>query len=583
MNSFLRVFLIVLVSVQARTASAAPPVVPGSLDSPTAEYQAVATAAGISWGNRTANEPVQHVLLRLDYDRDTLTVELPTRVSRTTAETWLQDLVDRMGWSDVRLYSNQNASQINVAARVRKQNSFSSPFRRRTNLDVALLRARLQTLTPNRMLICVRTLGATVTAVEPPPAARVTRNDETFLFYNNWSQTSPTLTVTYGLTPRQIAALVSSLALWLLFPSVVLRVYRSHLLQQPEMTDERRQRIYASWQRGVRIAGVAGASLTFAVLTYSRVVPRFLGTGMLPVVPLWYWYGAMCKLISLPESAEENCPTQPRIPLLSVAGDLSIAGLSAVFFLAPALMAPQALFRTLPIAPLVIGGGGALVWVASGVMYYRVKRQIGIAAAPAVLAPAIPHDPAAVRELLQRLTAEIAAEELLPPPAFPNSTPALAANYALAMYATMQALDVDQRAALKATNQLAMGGDPVRTQSLWGLVWCGAPLAIGGIAAWFINGWGRWFVVLGGMALAAVLMGINGLHTGRSLKALRQRMEDGDVRVAQAMDDPARLLAALGQLAECERLHGVKSSTGARLTSMYEERRRRLARRLGWD
>jgi hypothetical protein len=583
MNVISRLLIIVLVSLLARAAVAAPPVVRGRSVPSTADYQAAAASAGIAWGDDADNETVQHVLLRLEKDRVTLTVGLPSRVPLAAAETWLQDLVDRMGWSDVRLYSYQNASQLRVRAQARKQASAVSPFRRLTSLDVALLRARLRTLTPGPVLLGVRTIDAEVVTAEPSPAVRVVRNGETFLFYPVWPSASPSLNVTYGLNTRQMMALAVSAVLWLLFPIVVLWAYRAHLMQQTEVTVEGRQRIYASWLHGVRIAGLIGAFLTFAVLGYSRVVPRFVNFGLTPLFALGWWYGAMGKLIGLPEPDGEGAPIKPFDRWFSAAGDLGLAGLFAAFSLAPYFASSQIIRQILDYLPLIVGVGGALMWLASVLLLRGIQRGRGTARFAMPPAAAILNNPAAVRELLQRLTAEIEAEEPHSTPTFPNAVPPSVVHYVLAMDAAMRELDVDQQAALQASGELVESGEPVRKPALTMILWSCAPLGFMGLAAGFLPLRDRWPVVLGGAGLSFVLMLLGGHLSTRSLNTLHRQILDADLRVATAMDDPSRLLDALRQLAECERLHGAKPATGVSTTSIYEERRQRLAGRLGLD
>jgi len=581
MNPFVRALLVIVILLISREVAAAPIVVRRTRIHPTSEYQVAASAAGAAWGNDADNETASHVSLHLENKRATLNVGLPARIPLASAEVWLQDLVDRLGWNDVRLYSSQNASQVRVEAQVKGRTLLVGPFQRRAFLDLQLLQSRLQQLTRGRVLLCVRISDAAVLSAKPPPSARGVLKGETYLFYSELPRAPAQLVVTYGLTTRQVLALSMAVALWLLFPLVVLQSCRNHLVHRPDLSDETRQRIYVSWQRGVRLAGMSGALLTFAVLHYSRVVPGFFSPALSLLFPLWWWYGASEKLVYLPNA--ENSGAEVLSRWLSVAGDVALACLGALVLLAPYYATPSTLSWLANLIPLVVGGGGAFLLLGSLVMVVvinRVRRGRGVPIDPVAT---IPDDPAAVRELLQKLTDEIEAEEPIAVSEFEKATPSFAVRYALAMYTAMQALDVDQRAALKTSDQLAMGGVPVKAQSPFTFIWSLTPLVVAGLVAWFVPGPVRFVVLLTGTVLTWVF-GIAGSRLAAgTLNSLQHRLEDADMRVAAVMDDPSRLLDALWRLGECDRLHRPQIGGVTREPSIHEARRLKLARRLGLD
>ena len=129
-------------------AAAAPPVSRLAQAPDMGDYREAAAAAGFPWGDDTDNEKVCHVLVRVEGNRLTLTIGLPARVPLARAETWLQELVDGLGWSDVRLRSYQDPRQLRVSARARGETRFLNPFRSQVKLDLDLLRSRLRKITP---------------------------------------------------------------------------------------------------------------------------------------------------------------------------------------------------------------------------------------------------------------------------------------------------------------------------------------------------------------------------------------------------------------------------------------------------
>jgi len=583
MRAPFRFTILLVIALAARGAASARSVTRGAAIPSITEYQTAAASAGIDWGGDGDDETVCHVLLRLEDDSSTLTVGLPPRISIATAESWLQELVAGLGWNDARLYSYQSPGRLRVAARVRRQAALIRPFRRRATLNVAVLEARLRKLTRARVLLCVRTIEAAVIAADPTPTARATLSNTTYLFYPRLPQAPLPLAVTYGLTSRQISALSIALALWLLFPVVVLWAYRAQLMQQAELTDERRRHLYASWQRGVQISGLVGTFLTCVILTYSRVVPRFFSPALSLLFPIWWWNGAISKLIALPEARDEPGRNIYFPRWWSIAGEVGLAALTALFLLAPYLVARPALSRVMTLVPLVVGGGGALVWGASMLLLMFRKRTVNPRSVVPQTSGPIADDPAAVRQLLDKHIDEITAEEVVPSPTLPKNAPGFVVRYALAMHAARQSLTIEQQAALKASDELAMSGPPLKTGSLHSVFASFAPLVAAGVIAWLAPGRVKWPVLLLGMGLTWVITTISSHHSKGELESLYRRMADADLRVAGVLDDPSTLLEALRVLAECHRQRFPIAHADSRSPSPYDQRRRRLAQYLGLD
>jgi hypothetical protein len=580
MNVLLRAILVVAIGLCVRPAAAVPVVLRPAAAPSTSDYEAAASTAGVKWDGNAGSEPTRQVLVRVEEKRITLSVDLPPRLPLAAAQAWTQGLADQLKWGEVRLYSYQNALQLRVTAWEEKRPFAVGPFQRRAVLDLAPLEARLRQFAPGRMLVCLRIRSGTVLSAEPAPTARATRGSDTYLFYSGQTTLPRTIVVTYGLTAKQGIGLLVALALWVLFPIAVLWIVRSHFVTQSTLPAEEAPWLYARWQRGVRIAGLAGTLLTFLVLYYSRVVPAFFSPGFSLLVPLWWWYRAVEKLIVLPNGSDELGQAGVPDRWLSAAGDFVVAGLMALFILTPYYASRETLTRATDLIPLLVGGGGALLLLGSTLLGYLALRMSGTSTEPAPSAGEMPDDPAVVRELLQKLAAEIAAEEAVPLPDLSTTNPSLAVRYALSAFAVTQALDVEQRAALRACDQLARRGKPVRTRSLHSLVWSFCPLVVAGGVAYFVPGMLRFAVLLTGAGMTGVFTTTSRSGLSRALKSLPEEMEDADFRVASAMEEPSRLLDALSRLEECDRLHLPSAMAGSSEPSINGERRLRLRRRL---
>lgn len=308
----------------------------------TDDYQTAAHAAGFPWGNEGENEAVSHVLLRLEERGLTLTVGLPADTSLGVAEEWMQELVDSLGWSRARLYSYRAPGQLRLAAQTRIEVPAAGPFHRRAVFEVGVLQHRLQRVTRRPALLCMRVIDATVTSVVPPPHARVERGGATYLFYSALPASPAWLAVNYGLSARQIAALLAVLVLALLFPLGPHLAFRSHLQKQPKLTDERRSQLYTRWQRWVRIVGILGTYLTFVLLGYGAI-PRSSMSTMPSVWPLWWWYGTLEWCVPLPNmSAESGEDCLKRFPRwVTYTGLIASGALTMLIMLLSASMSVQ--------------------------------------------------------------------------------------------------------------------------------------------------------------------------------------------------------------------------------------------------
>jgi len=576
----IRLALLLLGLLHAAPAVAAPPVRQLKGGSPNRDYQDAAAAAGFPWGEDSNNETVTHVYLRLERYRMTLSIGLPAPTPRARADAWLQSLADDLGWSRVRLYSYQDGRSIQVRARAPMQAQFVNPFQQRAALDLNLLQSRLKQIAPNPVLLGVRAVGATVTTVAPAPAARATHGGATYLFYSLPAAPPGQLAITYGYSTRQIVAVVMAILLWLLFPAAPLLAYRSHLLRQEDLPDDERQRAYERWQRGVRIAGVVGAFLTFLLLGSPALGVRTSTSsiGGLPLLfPLWWWYGAVIKMISLPGAPAGLFPRW-----LSAGGEAVLALIMAAVFVVPPLPWITVAGGAANLIPLVAGSALALAAVA-GVIYTAVwvQKIPRRADNTALVTEDVPEDPEGLREALRKLTARAEAEGEEAPPTFPSGVPQFAMERTLALHAVTQSLDPDQRAALTASGILASRGEAAKAWApLLGLICVVLPMVATGIAVWFVPSSMRMLTLLVGAGVMLAAGAVTAWRANATLKKLHLRQEEADVKVAGAMDEPVRLLDALRRIEECDRAHQVPGAETPSTPSVFSERRQRLARRL---
>jgi hypothetical protein len=258
----------------------------------TSEYSAAARSAGVAWVSDAENESRCHVLLGLDHDFVTLTVGLPARTDRVEAEAWLRQLDAGLGWRGARLYSYQDAHQLRIRIEGRLQTDEVFPFRRRAVLDLRPVYQRLQRLSPQPVLLGVQVTDATVKTVDTPPQAWARVGNADYLFYHSLTAPVALITLTYGLSLRQIAALLVVGLLGLLVPIGPLWAYRRYLVSPGGLSVDTHVRDYGRWQRGVRIAGLVGTYGAVILLGW-QLVPIFFVPSMPAVFLLWWWYGAL--------------------------------------------------------------------------------------------------------------------------------------------------------------------------------------------------------------------------------------------------------------------------------------------------
>ncbi|MFN3651025.1 MAG: hypothetical protein ACK47B_15730 [Armatimonadota bacterium] len=546
-------------------------------------YRAAAGAAGVVWSEEARSSSPCRVFVRLDTHTQRLSVDLPPQVSLATAEPWLQETSEALGGSAVRLYSYQDA-QRTVVTLVSPVHSVH-PFSRRATVDTRLLEARLRKLTPNPVLLYVRSSNAGITSVAPAPSARATYGGDTFLFYAALPSGSGALSVIYGYSARETAAVLLALGLWLLFPVVVLLALRAHLRRQEDLTPEARAAAFKRWGWGIRIAAVVGTFFTFAVLGTARAGGLPLGgtSGLPPAVPLWFWCSAVAKLITLPEPSD-----RPRLAAwsrwCSALWDLALMGLLVAVWLAPirSWVAPLVLRSGLQAIPLLVAT--AVAALGAGLAFfglYLLRRAPAAWAASRAPSP-IPSDPEGLREAFRELTAQAASEEIPATPEIPSTIPRGAADFINALEETVRTLEPDQRAALTASSRLLLEGRPPRIHGpLLSIFVTGAALAGTGVAVWLVPVPLQWVVLAGGVGLSFAGSIFGSWIANKSDGSLRQRQEEADFKVAQVMDDPHRLVDALRRLEECERVLGFRTASGAAVTSIHQDRRERLERRLG--
>lgn len=345
--------LTLLLSLSAATARADVPVrrlpsLPG-----TSEYGVAAQATGAAWGSDADNERRCHILFGLDHDSVTLTVGLPARTDRAEAEAWLRQLDASLGWRGSRLYSYQDAHQLRIRIEGQLQTDEVWPFRRRAILDLRRVYQRLQRRSPQPVLLGIQVTDATVAMVDTPPQARVRLGNAEYLFYSSLTAPVALLALTYGLSARQVAALLMVGLLGLLFPIGPLWAYRRYRVSPADLSADTRVRDYERWQRGVRIAGLVGTYGAFMVLCW-RLVPHFFIPSMPTVVPLWWWYGALEQHfpLLLPERDAHAEPAAPPPVLVTLGWGV----LTAIVMFLPSAFGVQTLGMVLQWLPLVFAG-----------------------------------------------------------------------------------------------------------------------------------------------------------------------------------------------------------------------------------
>jgi hypothetical protein len=581
----------------AREASAAPPasagapVVTRETRPPRVDYyDDAARRLNIQeWGSAEQNDRAVHVLLRLQRRRAVVSIALPPGTPVDPAERWLADLSREMGWN-AQLSSNVQPGGVFLRAALDKVGHPAGPGQNQVELDVPTLRARIAELTPVPVWLGVRTGGAAIVSATPP-AAKGESDGNDFLFYRLDTAPAVLLTVRYGLSPRWMAAALSFLVLWLLFPPLVLSAGREHLRRQSRADPKERLRAYRRLTQGVGIITPFGF-VAFLYLFKMERLGYLLGDErllmrLLPLIALFTFAGIIRpgRLIGLPLERDAY-PERARQPwyrllatdLISTGVVLAViaVGVGLSTFAGGAGGVFPSAVRPLLLAVIIVPMLVSTVGVVIGTVAWR-RRLRGVTTEPEA--------PEAVATAVRLLTADVGCPvERVLTVAGKLGTP----NYAILRREhvvvigkdLVEALEPDQVAALTAAQALAEDAarpDPIVRYGLW--VFMLLPVAVGALAIQGLAS-GSFMRMGGPMLLVCLMMPLVLLFGTMTARRAQKRQEEADLRVADALPEPRRFLDAIRRLQELQ-----LSAAGieAAADPSKNERLSRLQRRLGLE
>ena len=190
------------------------------------EYDAAARDAGMAeWGVAYDAGRATHFCLRLG-NRSTLSVFLPPDGDTAGQDRWIQDLVDRLGWTRVGLFRSSlpTTTVMRVETRDVVRTTNAGDWAAEFNL------AALETAAPSGRpaYLGVRTDLAGMPQRTPPPAFQIVRGRWQYAFYR-LPTGSPSFQAVYRVPPRWRAAAWISLLLWMLFLPTALWIVRNRL------------------------------------------------------------------------------------------------------------------------------------------------------------------------------------------------------------------------------------------------------------------------------------------------------------------------------------------------------------------
>lgn len=587
--------MIPLILVAGR-AIAAPSVSPLPRPPQIGAYDAAARQLGVQeWGSARQSAGLTHVLLRLDGRRAILTVALPASTSPTTADRWLQGVSDELGWADVDLYSSSQPGGVFVQIRAAEVGRMTSPGRRRFDLPAGLLQKRIAALARGPVWLAVRSAAPEVGTAVLIPAARGRFGGSEYLFYRLDRVSAPAISIEYGVSRRWMAAAVTTLLLWLIFPVFALFGAREHLRRQSRVPAMDRLRAFRRWQFGIStvwVFGLIGVPFLLGLeqLTY---ISGSGGPGnVFRTPPLFFVYlvfGGLslpARLIGLPLEREAR-PEHREIPWYRLARGEMI--LTAAFVAIIVLV--NTLTAFLSSRPTALGGstvaagiGGVALLIGAGLLWearvWRDRKQGKRPNEPDAPEPLT----GAVREFTTVLGAPVQRTLLLPAKASASLLPIIMVRNGVAVVseAVVRELDAEQVGALIAAQSLALPRTRKDRLAQWALAASGLGLALGLAPALLMTSGGN------SRAAAGPLLGVLMVGTPLVLTALfafargvQRRQQEADFRVAEALPEPRRFMDALRKVAEMQ--FTAQSLRANMQDPSRNERLVQLQRRLGLD
>lgn len=545
----------------------------------------------MEWGQSASNGSVLHVLLRLQGGQATLSVLLPPSTSHAAAGQWLESLSTELAWPGAQLAMSTQPEALSLRIESDRAVTSRGFGQSRATLNLEVLEKHLRTW-KIPALLAVRCYGADQLTPSLPAASSPVEGRSRFLFYRLGAAPSGTLVLDYGVNRRWLAAILSSLLLWLVFPAAGLVVVRKYLLGRRDVEPRERLRIYRKWQRGIGLTGSIGPFLTFVPLGLGRTVFLLGSAGnpalLLPV--LWIWpllgWGLTGRLVGLPIE-REAFPQRKELPWYRAASTELVStavtgtsGLIAIWFVVwtrtSGGASPMPSFWALSVAPaLAVILFFLAVAATTGVMVWRRKRGTPLTRPDA---PTTISEP--VRELSSRLDCPLERVVVRKSRGgYDTLSVTVTGKSVVVTDAVAKLLDPGQVAALAVAAALAQPHTPREKWITNGLLACSAlPFLI-------LAGMGLRAIVVGrppsGMLNAILLFNIAPMFVGQLMgRRTRRRSEDADARVAEALPEPRRFLEALKAIEE-ELQADAGSGTASAGARLYAQRRRNLERRLG--
>jgi len=582
--AFLGFWLLVLAALASAPAQAAAPVRRLTQFPSLQGYNRVAEMLGATfWGSSSDNERVTHIILRTFRTGAMITIGLPTSTSPAHAERWLQETAAELGWDTTRLTLYHQPNRVLLTAHLPESIQQISPLRRRAMLDLPRLQRRLERLTQNPAVLCVRAPDADLYASSPPPAAQGKELGSLALFYRLSGASTP-LSVEYGIPGRWLTGLAAALLLWGWFPLLPGLLLRRRLVRQERLTSTERLGRYRRWLWAIRLLSIVGAAFTLSAFDLERLgfLAPAVRSAVLPLIVLliilWFWHGLLSSLMAMPlRQTDHPVGAMPMMRLLA-RGDIVVSSFLLLIILAIGYFtlfgatAGRLSFNRLFDPVLLIGGGAYLLWIFVAIV--RTPEPVRPDAEPL---PSVPEDLEGMRQAFPELLAYAERERARPAVevgSFPGSE-------LVAMYERIgRELDLDQHAALCATAAL------VRRFTRRSLL-----VSRGGMLTAAVVSLGAGCITLllptadgGSFGLGAlpVLLGVAAIiwvSVWLSQRLLYRHLETADVKAAQLLDDPERYLAALRTLARHEQAIYAENPLLPRTFSLAQ-RIARLERRL---
>lgn len=551
------------------------------------QYQSAAKDGRYAqWGDSLDCRQTIHVFLRVNDPGLRLTIGVPPDVSLPTATRWLKELVAELGVPVQGLSVNPQQDALFLRAEF-DGNWSGRP--RSLEFDLPLLQRQLAQLTNKPALLGVNVSSGDVLKVTPEPAARGHSAITQVLFFPLKPGIGP-LNLTTGVPPRVLAAMISALTVWLLFPPLVLFAAREHLRRDKRLEERPRLQALRRWQRATVLSTFLGLPLTFFLFGPQRFFAfGFIAPGVLPALVLlpMSFSSLAGRLIGLPLE-REAWPQRREIAWWRLLAPDLIGTAIMVTFMS-AVVALPALIRS-----------GRLNLTGSGVMWAFVAAGVALAAVIglAVYLPAerrwrlrrngLPKEEAlaseaileAVRDLGERLDAPVRRVLVRLRRPIWNIQVAVEARGEVAVLAEELAddLEPEQVAALVVSQSLQEPRE--KRDRILRVLLSFSPLivlasSLGVVASVGAGGRGGVMLLL---FLPILVTSFGAIAVSRSQS---KRAEEADFRVAESLSSPRQLLNALVLIEELTALATGMERKGD--ASPFAQRRLKLARKLGLD